>query len=151
MKKLITLAMVVGTSLMVLAGCDTFEPKVSTTYLPPEVEKDFQTREMDKTNVGNAVLWDWGLEEPHNVEGRHPELEVKVKDLESVLKSLEDELTGKSSGQTIKEKDIIEGGEINNYYCFNGSIYMQIDNYMYRFSVSDDGEVKDYVKYTLLQ
>ena len=51
----------------------------------------------------------------------------------------------------IDTDDIVENAELKQYYFFNGSIYLQIDDmYMYRFQLdTNSNKIESYIKYKL--
>lgn len=76
---------------------------------------------------------------------------VYVNDKDGLSNQLLEAIRGESSyyAFNIDERDICKDAEISQEYWFNGSLYMQIQNYMYRFQMTPDGQVISYIKYTL--
>jgi len=76
---------------------------------------------------------------------------VVIQNKDQLINSLFSIIQGESKAETFEfdSNDILENCEINNYYCFNGSIYVQANKYMYRFQLDINSNVESYIRYTL--
>lgn len=60
-----------------------------------------------------------------------------------------DVIHGASDSYELKDSDKEKDGELNNSYCLDGTVYMQVNRSMFRFELDSDGNITGYVKYKL--
>lgn len=82
----------------------------------------------------------------------------RTNNIENKDKYLNDIETFISTGETserfnsdvrIDDRDIQDNVNINNKYFFNGSIYVQCNDVMYRFQLDENNIIISYIKYEL--
>lgn len=75
---------------------------------------------------------------------------VHLEDKDGVLEKVKEMIQGDiEDGNSIDMMHRLEDVEINNYYFFNGALYVQADSFMYRVEVTDAGEITSYIRYNL--
>ncbi len=60
-----------------------------------------------------------------------------------------DVIHGASDIYELKDSDKEKDGELNNSYCLDGTVYMQVNRSMFRFELDSNGNITNYVKYKL--
>ena len=72
-------------------------------------------------------------------------------DINSLYNELVNTIEGSyiPEGYIFNDSDIIEGALVNNYYYSNGAVYIQVDEYMYRFQLDNNYNIESYIKYVL--
>lgn len=86
---------------------------------------------------------------------------VEVQDIELYKNAALDVIQGKDADVNVFTEefkfdfaDAIQSAEINNWYIFNNSLYIQTGTdqnnaYMFRFQFNQDNKIESYIKYTV--
>lgn len=83
----------------------------------------------------------------HTAESRTPS--INSSDQQNTVNKLLDCIKGSSDDPIdIDDTDIETDAEVKNSYFFNGSVYIETNNSMYRFQMNKDDKFTGYIKYS---